>query len=1386
MKTSIPLKKIFMRLVKTTLPAACIAALLGGLLPSATAADVTWTGGAAGTSGTWLTADNWSPPGVPTVSDNAIFDSAGTATTITIQMATAGGLQRVGAITLAAGNMANRGIRNNSGNTRGTLELNGVAGLLLANYSMAQLTLSNAYGTSLPMEVRLASSGEIHVANDGSFAQIVIGSTITEANGSQGFTKTGPGILYLMGTNNSFTGPITNSAGAIKVNANGSFGDGTAPVYLTGGNIISGATRSTPLPNPIVLMADSFIYNDGGTPGSARVLPFSGPFSGDVGSLTFANLTTSLDQTFRPQLSGAFTFNRPMVVGTSFDTAGSFTELQLFNSGTDGLQVFNGNISGQGRIWRSGSGSAPPGTTVFTGDNTYEGGTRISYGTILANNSSGSALGYGPVVVTNQGTLGGNGTATTMSSAEVSLGGTVSPGASEAGIANLNINQLTLGESAHYIWHVTAATGTAGTDWDLITCTSGWVDTASALNPITLKVDTLGSVPTGWNPSVARAWTLIQSGSAMGFDPSHFLIDTTAFVGSVQGVFSVSVVSGSLQLNYTPAPDLVINVPTGTQTQGQAGYPLLTGTYGVIKIGEGEAVFDNPLNNYAGSTRIYAGTASLTVDALNNSGAFGAANTAILLGNTTGNSNATLNISVPGVTHGRGIVVQSGSTGVKTIGTTVTSGVVNYTGDITLQDNVVLGAPASGETAISGTISGDGGVTKAGAGTVTLAVANTYSGDTTVNAGTLQLGGRPGSGTFTIAGPATLDNISGASFTCINTAHVWSADFTFTGTSSLNLGTGPVTVSGQRALNIVNNTLTVGGAISGNGGLTKNGTGTLSLTSSGNDYNGDTTVSAGLLSISSSATLGDGSGTLQLAGGTLGLTGSRGTAGVLYNSIHMTADSIIQNSTGAGSGTRYLPFGGGLTASGGTLTIRNVSTANTNVMNVRFYGGGINFSRPIVFDNSLAGSSIYNTARIGLHNTNGTPDQVFSGPISGPGSIARGAPTGSEGGRAILSGANTFTLGIELAGGGELGLGSETVMAGSDIVSSPFGSGMLEWTGNGSLFAHDAARTLANYVYLNGMRYGGITGSNALTFTGVMNIGTVAKGFRVENTATTTFAGVLTNSASLTKGGPGVLALTAANENTGGWIVTNGTLLVNNTTGSGTGSGNVTVTGDGILGGTGTIAGAVSGDGRIAPGESAGILTLGSGLDLSPGGTLVWELAANSTTDPGVNFDVLALTGGDLVLGGASKLAIQFTGSATAPDASNPFWQASRSWTIVSLGGAAANPSLTNFSEIFNGTSSAGSFTNYADATGNVILEFIPGAGVPEPVIDSAITGAGTANATLSWSAVNGVTYQVQYKTNLNQPGWLILGSETATGSTASFTDTTGPHAERYYRVIVP
>ena len=266
----------------------------------------------------------------------------------------------------------------------------------------------------------------------------------------------------------------------------------------------------------------------------------------------------------------------------------------------------------------------------------------------------------------------------------------------------------------------------------------------------------------------------------------------------------------------------------------------------------------------------------------------------------------------------------------------------------------------------------------------------------------------------------------------------------------------------------------------------------------------------------------------------------------------------------------------------------------------------------------------------------------------------------------------------------------------------------------------------------------------------------------------------------------GTTILAGANEYIGGTTVTAGTLLVNNSTGSGTGTGGVVINNGGTLGGTGAIAGEVLCNGTISPGASAGVLTLGDGLNASGGGAYLWELSSLSTTGAGTNYDEIVVTGGNLVLGGAAKLQISFTGSAAAPDVANPFWQGIRSWRVISLTGPATNSGPTGFPILLNGNFSAGVFTSYPDAAGNIWLKFIPANAYTPPLINPLVAGAGSSTAMISWSGVEGQTYLIQHKDDLNASNWALLGSVVAPGVVASFLDTNGPAPQRFYRVVIP
>lgn len=189
-----------------------------------------------------------------------------------------------------------------------------------------------------------------------------------------------------------------------------------------------------------------------------------------------------------------------------------------------------------------------------------------------------------------------------------------------------------------------------------------------------------------------------------------------------------------------------------------------------------------------------------------------------------------------------------------------------------------------------------------------------YNGGTTLNAGQLNLNnaGALGTGSFTIAGGA-IDNTSGSPITLsANNAQNWNGDFTFVGSSSLNLGTGAVTLNTNRVVTVNTNTLTLGGVISGSGfGLTKAGNGTLAL-SGANTYSGATTVNAGELLIST-VSLAQGNCSVA-SGATLGVANASSSSAIISNlTVAVGAALEFQN---VNSATRPLLVARNITLSG--------------------------------------------------------------------------------------------------------------------------------------------------------------------------------------------------------------------------------------------------------------------------------------------------------------------------------------------------------------------------------------------------------------------------------------------------------------------------------------
>jgi autotransporter-associated beta strand protein len=180
---------------------------------------------------------------------------------------------------------------------------------------------------------------------------------------------------------------------------------------------------------------------------------------------------------------------------------------------------------------------------------------------------------------------------------------------------------------------------------------------------------------------------------------------------------------------------------------------------------------------------------------------------------------------------------------------------------------------------------------------------------------------------------------------------------------------------------------TLSGIISGTGGLTKNDSGTFTL-SGANTYSGNTTLNAGVLNANSSTAVGN--GTVTLAGGTLGSTNGSS----ISNALTLSANSGLSGLTTTGAMTQ-------------TANSTLVLSSATQSGNVALSNSGTNRTLTTQVD---AGTS------------------TISGIISNGGTATSGNLTKTGSGELILSGANTYT-GTTTISNGTLTIGAAGALA---------------------------------------------------------------------------------------------------------------------------------------------------------------------------------------------------------------------------------------------------------------------------------------------------------------------------------------------------------------------
>ena len=604
----------------------------------------------------------------------------------------------------------------------------------------------------------------------------------------------------------------------------------------------------------------------------------------------------------------------------------------------------------------------------------------------------------------------------------------------------------------------------------------------------------------------------------------------------------------------------------------------------------------------------------------------------------------------------------------------------------------------TGTSSVADSLSGNGGLTKSGVGTLILSGANTYTGGATVSGGTLQgnttsLQGNIANDANVTFAQATDGTYSGAmsgtgSLTKTNAGVLTlSAANTYSGGTTVSGGTLQGNTTSLQG-NVTNNASVTfdqaadgiySGAMSGTGSLNKNGAGTLIL-SGANSYSGGTTVSDGSLAGSTTSLQGNitnnanvtfdqtntgtyggiisGTGTLfKLGTGTTILSGANTysgnttvSGGTLQGNTTSLHGNIVDNAnvtfdqTTDGTYSSVISGTGSLIKSGtGTVTL---SGANT-------YSGGTTVSAGSLVGNttSLQGAITNNAVTTFDQSSSGT----YSGAMSGAGSLIK-----SGTGTVALSGANMYSGGTTISGGSLVG--TTTSLQGNflDNANLSFnqnfdgtyagiigGTGNLTKSGNGTLTLSGVSTFSGGTTVSAGLLQGD---TNTLQGDIANNAGVIF------NQATSgIYAGDMSGTGTVEKDGLGTVTMTGTNTYTGQTTVLAGRLIVNGVITSPTIVA-ATPTTVGILAGIGTIEADVVSQGIVAPGSSIGTLTVNGDYTNTAEGIMEVEVD-NGGNVPGVNNDLLLVTGTATLNGGL--VSVQNTGGNYIAGTQYTFLQAS-------------------------------------------------------------------------------------------------------------------------------
>jgi autotransporter-associated beta strand protein len=1351
-----------------------------------------------------------------------------TINTGTLSMAQAGTLATTGTVNVAA-----------SGATFD------IAGITASSLSIG--ALSGSTGSVVTLGRKTLSVGDV--------TSTTFAGEITGTAGTAGLTKTGAGTLTLSATN-SYTGPTRISAGTLALGAAGSIAS-SSTISLAAGGVFdaSAVTGGYTIPGSQVLAGAGAVAGGLAVGGSAAVIPaagtgpltvtggltlaaggsydwqmldatgtagtgwglistdavsFSGlssvsPFRVNIWSLS-ATGTNGEARNFDWSLAGSWRILTSASTITGFDpvnfalttlptgaspgftnpTLGGTFSLALSGDGLGLDAVFtpsvpytwygNGSTAGGGGTWSSAGLTWNGGSGIVAWDpakgalfGTVGGTVAVSGPQSVGSGLSFTADGYaltGDALSLTGDQAGNTVTVTGTSTATIATALTAANGMTKSGGGALVLAGDAAAAGGVKLWMGTLAVGAGGTTGSLTGDVEALAGTTLAFNRSDDSTYA-GAISGAGGLRKSGVGTLTLTG-ANSHTGGTVLAGGTVVLGSADALGSsgtIAFVGGAIQYSTANTTDYSARISTST---GQS-FVVDTNSQNVA-FATGLAGAGNTLTKRGAGTLSLSGSGSFT-------GATRIADGTLELAHAGALAGSTLDMNA----------ADAGTLALSLTGTTYAVGGLKGSRNINVGGNV-LAAGGNGEsTTYGGVISGAGGYTKTGTGTMVLSSTQAYAGTTGVNGGTLRLGltnQLAATGTLSLGGSAAILDIGSTTQTLAtmttgngaltNMAVTGSGGaLVFTGPGNFEVGPGGTVTAGHRAVvslaGITNLSYTSPDGIFRvglKGGSSQSGaTGTSSLTLATAN-----TIVSGTLGLGDINGNNDGGGAQLFLGQTNVLS---------VGSVAMSAsraDSLLQFAPGATSPTLVVrgtdgsgPMGTWLVGSVGQLNSasRKAFTATVDLssgttdaaVNWLVIGqansistgrGGSMLSRFTMGAGTLATGSI-TVGRILGSGTNGV-----AGAFSGLGTLSIANPAALVTATNVYLAENTFT-----------GTGSATKTVSGTIALS---AGMLR---AGTIAR--GAQTGTNTVVVNTtfLWTGGTVGSLADADLTIDTIPlTLASGtgtFQADagRTITVNAASPIAGGGGLVKTGAGTLVLAGSNSFTGATTISAGTLALAATASLG-GSSTISV-GSGaaldtsalasglVLGGSQTLTGggtvvgsaAIAAGSTLAPGAGLGTLDVSGGLTWNSGGNYNWQLLSG-TGSAGSAWDVTSVTGTlaiaatsvdpfRLNLWTLSGIAPAVSGSAANFDSSQNY-----TWRIASAAGGITGFASDKFAVISGATNGTGGFANalgggtFSIAQSGNDLNLVFTAGVPTVITIDVPSGTTQTQTAAGYPTLSG------------------------------------------------